>query len=186
MGLDTLSCAQDLTDHLAKACGHGPDGLPEKGKKADYGSWPVDFADAYNEYAMKGEVLGAVNQGGDQSALISFMDSIQPSGASTTEFAQALADFWQEVALTPGDPFAGAVRVVEVVENNAASLVGSFQAAIEASMTDQKDGPPYFKTFLDNVESVVKGEMIWTIIQEHPGSPNYTVTHFVAIDQGEV
>lgn len=187
MALDTLSCAEELTENIAKACGHGSDGLPDPDETPDPSTWPVDFADTYNEYAMDGEVLGAINEGGDQNALIEFMTDIpQSTGRTPTEFAEALAQFWSEVALTPGEPFAGATSVEEVVENNALSLVSDFEAAIRASMTTEQDGPPYYKTFLDNVEEVVKDKMIWTVVQLHPGSPPYTVTHTVAIDQGEV
>ena len=179
MSLDTLSCAQQLTTHLSKACGLGADGLPEKGKPADNSSWPDDFASAYNDYAMGGEVLGTVNEGGDKSVLSSFMEGAE--GSTPLEFAQAIADFWSGVALEPGIPFDGAISVDEVVENNALTLVAPIQAAIMASMTDQLDGPPYFKTLLDNIQAVITGQMLWTVIQTHPGTPPYTVTHSVNI-----
>ena len=183
MALDPLSCANDLTDAIAKACGHGSDGLPDPDKSADPSTFPSDFASAYDNYAKEGFVLGAENEGGNAGALESFLSGLSQPGGSVTDFAQAIADFWTDLALIPGEPFNGERSVVSII-NNAPSLVGSFESAIRASFTTEKKGPPYYLHFIENIENVVKDEMIWTVTQRD--DDGRTTDYMVGIDQGEL
>lgn len=128
--------------------------------------YPAGFAGAYEDYGSQGEVNpAAVNEGGNPSAIESFLSG---GGGSITDFAQAFVDYWLPVALTPGEPQQG-VAVASIV-NDADAHLADFEAAIQASMTDQET-KPYFEHFILNVEGVVK-TILWTITEtDATGAP---------------
>lgn len=144
-------------------------GLEDKYGDVDY---PMDFAVAYDTYARQGEVLGAINEGGNPAILANFLRSIPgDSPATVRAFAQAFANYWSEVCITPGSPAHGGTSVIEVT-NNALDLVAAFEAAIRTSLTTQ-EMKPYFYHFINNLEAIAVSQIVWTITEAMPpsGSP---------------
>ena len=121
--------------------------------------YPAAFADAYDAYAAAGVVLGAANTGGTKSII---EDELRNPGISVATLAQAFADYWATVAVSPGTPAHGGTSVVSVV-NNSASLVSAFAAAITASLR-ATESTPYFEEFISNIEDVVL-TIQWTVTE---------------------
>lgn len=122
------------------------------------------FADGYDTYAKAGVVPGAANAGGTKSLLTAVLSAqaVPATATFVTTLAQALADYWATVAVTPGDPAHGGTSVATVT-NNASTLVSAFAAAITASITTSESSP-YFETFVVNIEEVVK-TIVWTVTE---------------------
>lgn len=150
MALNSASCAANIYEAYKPAQMQQP---------TDY---PAAFAAAYHNYASAGVIAGAVSGGGNASIIENFMRGVTSNTNTITEFAQALADYWATVGLTPAPPNLASV-------NNAASKVAAFEAALRASITDS-DTQPYFKHFIDNIEAVAK-TINWTITPPPPASP---------------
>lgn len=138
----------------------------------DLDGFQEDWAEGYDEYAKDGVVLGADNVGGDVSILVSALNSVKgqyPSyGNSIDILANGLAQYWATVAVENGTPAHGGTEVLSVV-NNAATLAPAFKAAITSSVT-QSRSEPFFKVFVDNVESVVS-TIVYTVTELMPTTP---------------
>lgn len=145
---------------------------PVYGASADTGTFPVDFATAYDDYATTGLVLGATNVGGAKDIISDFLDSAKSAGvANVTMFATALASYWATVALVPGPPMHGGTATVSVV-NDASAHVSDFEAAILASMTTT-ESKPYYLNFINNIQTMAVAKIIWTVTEliPTPGGP---------------
>lgn len=130
-------------------------------------TFPNDFAVAYNTYVLDGIVLGALNTGGDISILETALTG--DTETSISELALAFAGFWATVAIAPGIPAHGGTAVVSVT-NNAASLVGLFENAITASLTNVAS-KPYYNKFVSNIESIAVSNIIWVVTEMVGGPP---------------
>ena len=53
------------------------------------------------------------------------------------------------------------------VSNNAATLAALFEAAINASITDE-DSSPWFETFISNVQDMAVANIVWTVTELIP------------------
>lgn len=139
-----------------------PTGEPSSG---DFAS---AFASAYDDYASAGEVPGATSGGGSPSIIESFMNAVPGSDPKTVQdFAQAMADYWSGIAITPGDPAHGGTAVV-AVENDAAGRASNFESAITASITASKSAPLYL-ALIQNLQGAVES-IVWTITEQMPDS----------------
>jgi hypothetical protein len=121
------------------------------------------LATAYNNYVKDGEVLGAVNEGGNPSILEAAFSALDNSSTSVDNLAAAFASFYSEVAIINGDPAHGGSTVISV-ENDAASRQSDFKAAIDSTYT-QSEVPPPFSTFIQNIESAAK-QIIWSVEED--------------------
>lgn len=175
MPLDPKVASDELTKAIAKACAMElVDGelTPIKDGDVDTSTYPDDFALGYGKYAMGGMVLGATSTMGDISIISDFLESAKSAGsADVSLFALALAEYWATVSITPGVPSHGGTAVVSVV-NNAMAMVGAFQSAIMASMTD-KISKPYYFNFVKNIEDMAVSNIIWIVTEliPTPGGP---------------
>ena len=127
------------------------------------------FASAYETYASAGTVPGATNTGGTESILEAFVAAVISRVETIDEFAQALADYWATVAITPGSPAHGGTSVTSVV-NDALSQVAAFRSAIVASITDV-DTAPYFEQLIVNIENIGVSAVTWTVTELIGGVP---------------
>lgn len=171
MALDPMVASSGIATAYLKYASLNEDGT--NNNQPQQGDYPKAFAESYNDYAKAGEVLGATNEGGDASILEGFMRGVSgASGADVQNFAQALADFWSTVAVTPGAPSHGGTAVSKV-ENDAADLVNAFEAAIMASITTEEK-KPYFYHLINNIESIAVSQIVWTVTELMPpsGSPS--------------
>lgn len=155
MALNPQFGADQLWSALQLAASLNSNGTPvvdseDKPVYANYQTYPNNFANGYNNYALDGVVAGAVNEGGNKGALSDFLIT----GGTPSQFAVALATFWADVALIPDTG-------TESITNDAMSKVSDFEAAIRASMTTEEK-KPYFLHFVVNIENVVK-TIIWTV-----------------------
>lgn len=156
-----------LNSH-SELLGLNPDGSVRPRDEYEFGGssdFAKAFADGYHDYASDGLVLGAISGGGDKSIL----EAAWGKTTTVTELATALANYWATVAVVPGVPSHGGISVISVV-NNSASLVSSFEAAIQASITQTKSEPFYFK-FVDNIEKMAVSSIIWTVTELMPTVP---------------
>ena len=163
MALNPMKCSQELTALICDVAAINPDGSPKPADIKPKGDFPTGFAKAYNNYAKDGEVLGGKNSGGDESILAGALD--KTSAIDVSDLALAFAEFWNTVAVDPGDPEHGGTSV-SASTNNAMSLVGDFEDAINASLTDEEKMPMYLH-FIENLEGAAK-KIIWTIVEEFP------------------
>lgn len=120
------------------------------------------FAANYEAYAKEGIVLGATNEGGEESILSTWMTSIT-STDNVTQFATILAEYWATVALIPGPPMHGGISTVSVV-NDALANVDAFEAAIRASMRSTAANPWYLE-FVTNVQTIGVAAVTWTVTE---------------------
>lgn len=164
MALNPASAAAAISAAYQDASGIDASGNPTGAMPA--GNYPADFASAYNDYAMAGVVPGAENTGGDASILEAALTSATSSPATITTLATAFANYWATVAIDPGTPAHGGVSVVSV-SNNAATLAALFEAAINASITDE-DSSPWFETFISNVQDMAVANIVWTVTELIP------------------
>lgn len=169
MALNPAAGAADIAITYQDAAGIDATGNPTGAEPA--GDFPADFADAYNAYAMDGVVPGAQNNGGDASIIEGALRAITSVPASVTDLATALANYWATVAVDPGDPAHGGTAVASV-ENNAATLIPAFTAAITASITSAED-KPWYGSFVSNVQTMAVTQIIWTVTELMPpaGTP---------------
>jgi hypothetical protein len=163
MTLQIQTAATPLLAALCKACAINPDGTPIPNGKADISTYASDFGQAYNAYAKQGVVLGSTNEGGNPSHLTSVLQ--RTTHVTTSEFAQAFALFWSEIALVKGPPGHGGVETVDV-KNDALANVGLFQQAIEASLTTV-ESKPYYHRFLRNLETMAVKKIKWTVKEKY-------------------
>lgn len=168
MALDPAKGAADIAEAYQLAAAIDADGQPTGA--APSGTFPADFATAYDDYAALGIVLGADNTGGNKS----FIETALENGVDTAGLAQAFADYWATVALDPGDPAHGGTAVVSVV-NDAATKVALFEAAISASITDV-ESKPWFSVFVNNIQTMAVSTIVWTVTELMP--PAATPTPF--------
>lgn len=143
-------------------------GLDENGNAIYIPPPPVDFpsawATAYDNYGKAGVVLGAINEGGNKGALESFLrGGVNNNDATITAFAVALATYWADVALIPGDPAHGGTEVVSVT-NDAMLHVGAFETAVRSSMTSSRS-EPFFQVFVENVQNIGVSAITWTVTE---------------------
>lgn len=124
-----------------------------------------EFGQHYNNYGKKGIVLGAVNNGGGFSQIISAMTNLNNNKANISLLGASFAQYWSTVALINGSPAHGGVSVASVT-NNAMSKASAFKSAIESSYTQNRLEPP-FQQFLSNIEQVVKS-IQWTVVEIMP------------------
>lgn len=171
--LNASQCAENITNAYLPAAGLTANGEPST--EPPTGDYPAAFAAAYNNYAKKGIVLGATNNGGDATIIEMFMRGVSSRSQTITDFAQALAEYWATVAITPGLPAHGGIEVVSV-SNNALSHYADFEAAIRASIT-QTESKPYFHQFVSNIETMAVRKIIWTVTELMPGSPPTPVSY---------
>lgn len=172
MALDPMTASSAIAQAYLTYAGLDSNG-EISGAEPMQNDYPAEFASAYNDYAKAGIVLGAENQGGDASILESFMNGLSESSPSNvTAFAQALADFWATVAIQPGPAEHGGMSVSNVI-NNASSLTGAFEAAINASLTTS-ESKPYFYDLINNIEAIAVSQIIWTVTELMPptGTPS--------------
>lgn len=163
MALNPDNAASDIWAVYKAAAAIDDEGNPlETGPTGDF---PSGWATAYDNYAKQGVVLGAENTGGDKSILESFLRGLT-SRNNVTEFATALANYWATVSITPGAPSHGGTSVVSVV-NDAASKVSLFASAITASITSERK-TPYFKHFIENIQTMAVAQIVWTITETIP------------------
>ena len=137
------------------------------------GDFPADWATAYDDYAAAGVVLGAENSGGTKSILADAMATVTSSPASIAMLANAMANYWATVAVTPGTPSHGGVAVASVV-NNAETLVPLFQAAITVSIAATED-KPWFETLVTNIETMAVASIVWTVTELMPPAATPTI-----------
>ena len=140
----------------------------------DYGK---NFADAYNDYAMLGIVLGTTNAGGQKDILVSAWNSFvggSGSAANISTLATALSTYWATVCdqTQIGPPSHGGISVVSSV-NDAATKAPLFIAAITSVITDSASTPP-FEDFIGALESV-SSTIIWLITELIPAPPGAPV-----------
>lgn len=145
------------------AAGLNADGTPSGNPPA--GDYPASFAAAYDAYVQEGVVPGAENTGGN----INILDAVLRSGGniSVNTLAQAFADYWATVAVTPGDPAHGGTTVVSVT-NNASSMISVFAQAIQSSLTSV-ESKPYFHQFISNLQGAAQ-QIVWTVTELVAGS----------------
>lgn len=134
--------------------------------------YPAAFADSYDTYAAAGEVPGSTNTGGTKAAIANCLADQATLGVDT--LAQALADYWATVALTPGTPAHGGSSV-ESVTNDAATRVAAFKDAITTSIT-AAESTPWFEQFIANVEAAAK-QIQWTVTEMVNGTPTPFIEH---------
>ena len=116
------------------------------------------FADLWEQYyhlygkAGDGQISsGEANAGIIYSGFMS-LDTYQSSNVD--KLANMFAQYWSTSHLTPKAP------AVVIIGNDALTRVSQFKAAILQSYKTT-DTQPYFKHFIDNIESVVTS-IIWT------------------------
>jgi len=163
MALNPASAASEIWTAYKAAAAIDDDGNPLE--TAPTGDFPADWATAYDNYAKQGVVLGATNTGGNKSILESFLRTVT-SGNNTTAFSTALANYWATVSVAPGTPSHGGTGVVSVV-NDATSKVSLFAAAITASITSERK-TPYFKHFIENIQTMAVAQIVWTVTEAIP------------------
>lgn len=128
---------------------------------APSGGYQQAFADAYDTYAVAGEL----SQGGgapgmeDKSIISGFLSGLT-GNTTVTEFATMFANYWATCLLVPDG---GAISVV----NDASSQIPAFEAAIIASIT-QSDTQPYFQHLVENIQSIALPQVTWTVTMPPP------------------
>lgn len=167
MALTPTTASYAITDAYLLAAGLDSSGKPS-GNPAS-GDYPSAFAAGYDNYAKEGIVLGAENNGGTKMIIETFLRGVSSRSQTITDFAQALAEYWATVAITPGLPAHGGIEVVSI-SNDALSHVADFETAIRASIT-QTESKPYFHQFVSNIETMAVRKIIWTVVELMPGSP---------------
>lgn len=178
MSLSASSCASGIWEVLQGVAEMDSSGEP----KTDSDGVPIPpdestsstnfasgFASEYDSYAQAGVVNAAALAGSsDPSILENFLKS---SGEkSIPDFAQALADYWATSHLVLGT--AVQLDVVVSVTNDASAHVADFEAAINASIT-QNESLPNFEVFISNVEAVVK-TILWSITEQNTSTGSMT------------
>lgn len=145
-------------------CEPDPDPEPEPDPEPPAFDFPSAWATAYDNYGKAGVVLGAINEGGNKGALDSFLrGGVNNDDATITAFAVALASYWADVALIPGDPAHGGISVVSVA-NDAGSQVSAFESAIRSSMTSSRS-EPFFKVLIENIQNIGVSAITWTVTE---------------------
>lgn len=196
MALDPKVSATGMTKALMKAAGlreqtpaeMGPQpplepdedpispSLVTSGDDPDQSTWAEDFAEAYNEYVLDGEVPSAENTGGETSIL---EGAFTGANINPPILGLAFAEYWATVAILPGIPELGGIAVVSST-NNAMALGADFTSAVKASITT-KESKPYFLDLVKNVEAVAK-TIEWTVIENTVVGPSVVpITHIVNI-----
>lgn len=148
-------------------CSLNQDGTPKLDAEGlpvpSVGDYASAFASSYHAYSLTGQVLGA-EHGTEQPAII---QSFMSAGVhSITGFAQALANYWATVLLTPGIPSHGGLAVA-LVTNDAAAQASAFMSALSATITDTRV-TPLFDTFLSNIESIALPAITWYVTETFP------------------
>lgn len=133
--------------------------------------YPTAFSDAYDAYAMGGEIIGAPSGGGNKAAIKGALAGLASTPASVDVLAQSFADYWSSFALV-GDGAHGGAPVSVV--NDASTKVSAFKSAIQSSMGNAEQAP-YYEAFAANIEAVVK-TIVWTVTEAMP--PAATPTAF--------
>lgn len=167
MALNFINCAANISQDYQSASGINAGGLPSGGSLS--GSFAGDFAFNYNEYAIQGLVPGVINTGGNIVFLENAIGNI-----TVQDLAQAFANYWATVAVTPGAPAHGGTSVASVV-NDAIAKTALFENAINASITST-ESTPWFQSFIENIEVIAVSNIIWTVTEIMP--PNATPTPF--------
>lgn len=166
MALSPGSCAVNVLEAYKPSAGLLDDMTPDSNDVGvipppETNTFAADFASAYDDYAKDGEVLGALNVGGDTGTIQSLLEGINSdTGIDIDEFAQAFADYWSGVAVENGTPSHGGVSVVSV-ENDCASKASEIASAIRAEVTDQ-DTKPYYENLINAIQSVIETSE-WTV-----------------------
>lgn len=164
MSLTPMKCSDELTKLICDVAAINPDGSPKPASVKPKGDFPTGFAKAYNNYAMDGIVLGGKNSGGSGGILAAALD--KTSAIDVSDLALAFAEFWNTVAVDPGDAEHGGTSV-SAVTNNAMTHVGDFEDAINASLTDEEKMPMYLH-FIENIQNMAVSKIIWTVVEEFP------------------
>lgn len=164
MALVPMNAADGIWAATRASCMLDSDGRPLKDANnnpvpVNINTYPSAFATAYDDYAKAGVVSGAENVGGDKSIIENYFRN---GGGYVTEFATMFARYWATVALIPAQ---GAVAVT----NDAMSHIGDFEAAIRASLTNQRSTPYYYR-FISNLENMAVKNIIWTVIYPESSS----------------
>lgn len=152
MALNSTSCANNINAAITSYMGTYPSG-----------NFPAAFATAYKNYSQAGVLSAGGGVAGTEDQ--SILEAVLSGGddfITAEEFGQALADYWATCLLVPS---AGSISV----SNNASSKVSAFIAAINSSYTTS-ESTPYYKTFIDNIEAVVK-TIVWTCVKPNPLPP---------------
>lgn len=153
---EALIAASGLDSDLNPILDSNENAVPPPGSN----QFMVDFADAYNGYALGGVIAGAIHGAEDKSILN--IEVVGDSEGDNLTLATALANYWATVLVEPGDASHGGVEVTGV-ENNAAAFVGDFETAIRGSRTQSPVEPP-FTTLIEAVAGVVN-QITWTITE---------------------
>lgn len=164
MTLDSRFASDQITESFFKITGIGADSKPD-GRGDSMEDYPKLFAEAYQKYAERGIVLGAENSESDASIL----EAALGRNISVNDLATAFANYWSTVAVVPGVPAHGGMRVISVI-NDAVAKIPLFRAAIRSSITST-ESKPYFFNFINNIETIAVSNIVWTVTELMPGSP---------------
>ena len=172
MSLNPNTLADTLWSVLQDVAALNPDGTPKPKGVPRTGNYAAGFATALQTYGASGVVPGALNNGGDPSAIQQLLTSKAASKTpiDVTELALAFAEYWHTVAVEPGEPAHGGTSVVSVT-NNALGQVSAFEQAIMTSMTTV-EMKPYYLHFIQNLQDIAISSIMWTVIEAFPtGGP---------------
>ena len=163
-----LNASEAIWTRTAELSGLNYDGSVRPRDEYEFGSssdFAKAFAAGYHDYASAGIVLGAMNGNGDKSIL----ERAWGRSMTIRNLAIAMSRYWATVAVTPGIPSHGGMRVISV-SNNALGLVGAFEAAIRASITQRRSTPFYFN-FINNIEKMAVSKIVWIVVELMPSTP---------------
>lgn len=183
MALNNSIAIETILPAIKKAASLNDDFEPKKNEDGQTlqpsvsNNFEDEFANAYNEYAKSGIVMGALNEGAPTSIISDFIKAAPNSTASIDLMALGLGEYWSRVAIIPSVPAFGGVSVLNV-SNNANTKVNDFRSAILNSITDQREDTPY-KTLFDNLEVVIKS-ITWFVTELK--SNGTTVIHPTGIE----
>ena len=167
MPLNPLEFSAAMTRDYRNLANLNEDNKPKSLGVPTNDTFPIAFANNYDDYAKKGVVLGATNVGGDKSILVDAMINSR----NLLELSVKLSEYWSTVAIVQGPPGYGGTPVSVV--NDATAHVNSFRSALLASQTTSVSLPFYFQ-MINNIQTMAINKINWTVTENFGSSGNRT------------